>query len=527
MICARRLPAWRHAPCAGVTVLIVSLLATGCAGTLRRAGQRWSAADSSLVARLLLAEEHRDTSRAAYEAGLRHSNDWIQTIARRGLERSRDPLFSRRDSMPALPVPPKYEEPEWRLRLRRLGNRNEDCGDLRTALADSVWPVRLRGADLVTAACGSDAEIVRTLNGWIETLPTSAARKPGAVSWHAAAHALVALTRTNGREDARRALARFAASPIAAVRTYAARAATALGDTATLRRLAADPNDNVKEAGITGLQRVAGHSADAVIIAALGARGYQAVRAASVALKETPMRVAALDGAIAAATRLRADSSETSRDARRALVERIAEFATPRDWVRIAQLATDFDCTIVAGVAGIARALGQAQAGRCVPLRIELPPEAVRLASGADVRLRVTMADSSGGGSFVVRLRGDIAPVMAARVLALAKQGYYNGLTWHRVEHDFVVQGGGPGANEYTGYPRFFRDELGHVPHARGTIGMSTRGHDTGDAQWFFNLRDNFRLNRDYTVFAEVSEGITVVDGILEGDVIARIEVVP
>ena len=56
---------------------------------------------------------------------------------------------------------------------------------------------------------------------------------------------------------------------------------------------------------------------------------------------------------------------------------------------------------------------------------------------------------------------------------------------------------------------------------------MSTRGHDTGDAQWFFNLIDNFRLNRDYTVFAEVVEGMAVVDGIFEGDVISRIEVLP
>ena len=54
---------------------------------------------------------------------------------------------------------------------------------------------------------------------------------------------------------------------------------------------------------------------------------------------------------------------------------------------------------------------------------------------------------------------------------------------------------------------------------------MSTRGHDTGDAQWFVNLRDNLRLNRDYTVFGEVVDGIDVVDGILEGDVIASIDV--
>ena len=125
-----------------------------------------------------------------------------------------------------------------------------------------------------------------------------------------------------------------------------------------------------------------------------------------------------------------------------------------------------------------------------------------------------------------MKLRGDVAPLMAARVLALARSGYYNGRTWHRVEHDFVIQGGG-GGSEYVGHPRFIRDELGTVPHVRGTVGMSTRGHDTGDAQWFVNLRDNLRLNTDYTVFAEVVDGIDVVDGVLEGDVISRIEVLP
>jgi cyclophilin family peptidyl-prolyl cis-trans isomerase len=156
--------------------------------------------------------------------------------------------------------------------------------------------------------------------------------------------------------------------------------------------------------------------------------------------------------------------------------------------------------------------------------RIDLLPRAVALALGADIRLRVTMSPASGGGSFVVRLRGDVAPLMASRILALARAGYYDNLTWQRVEHDFVIQGGSPGANEYVGLAEYMRDELGTIPHPRGTVGMSTRGHDTGDAQWFINLRDNARLMRDYTVFGEVVSGIDVVDGVLEGDSIASIQ---
>jgi len=194
----------------------------------------------------------------------------------------------------------------------------------------------------------------------------------------------------------------------------------------------------------------------------------------------------------------------------------------------IAELATDFDCTVAQAAATIAARFGPTSglAPKCTRLPVRLSPDAVALAIGRDVRLRVVMADSSGGGSFVVRLRGDVAPIMAARIVELARAHYYDGLTWQRVEPDFVIQGGSPRANEYVGNPRFIRDELGTVPHVRGTVGMSTRGHDTGDAQWFVNLRDNLRLNPDYTIFGEVVEGIDVVDGVLEGDVIARIEVI-
>jgi cyclophilin family peptidyl-prolyl cis-trans isomerase len=114
----------------------------------------------------------------------------------------------------------------------------------------------------------------------------------------------------------------------------------------------------------------------------------------------------------------------------------------------------------------------------------------------------------------------------AARVLELVRRRYYDGMSWHRVEADFVIQGGSPDDNEYVGSAQYLRDELGNVSHVRGTVGMSTRSHDTGDAQWFVNLRDNPRLDGDYTVWAEVVEGIAILDGILEGDVIQNIRVV-
>ena len=70
------------------------------------------------------------------------------------------------------------------------------------------------------------------------------------------------------------------------------------------------------------------------------------------------------------------------------------------------------------------------------------------------------------------------------------------------------------------------RDEVGLRPHLRGSVGVSTRGRDTGDAQIFVDLVDLPRLDHIYTVFAEVSGGFETLDAIVEGDVIERAEIV-
>jgi len=446
--------------------------------------------DSALIGRILLAEDRRDSTDAALAAGARHGDVRVRQITQRSYGRIRDPKYLSRDSLPALPAPPSYPDPAWRLRHRGLAAQRSDCAALGAALADSAWPVRLRAADLATASCASDTALVGAVRRWVDGLDAEASRRTrGNVSWHGGAHGLVALARLSP-DEARPRVATLAGHRQWEVRMYAARAASILSDTVRLRTLVRDRDDNVKEAAIQGLSRLTSHADDTLFVKTLGAKGAQAVRAAAVALKGTT-RDDARAAADAAFARWVKKNVASARDVRVALLELAGRPASD---------------------------------DKPPAVRVQLPPRAVALALGQDVRLRVTMASGSGGGSFVVRLRGDVAPMMAARILALARAGYYNDLTWHRVEHDFVIQGGSPGSNEYVGYSQYLRDELGTVPHVRGTVGMSTRGHDTGDAQWFVNLRDNLRLNPDYTVFGEVIEGIDVVDGILEGDAIAKIE---
>jgi cyclophilin family peptidyl-prolyl cis-trans isomerase len=456
-------------------------------------GLAQSRADSALVGRILAAEDRRDPTDASLATGLRHADARVRLIAGRAQGRMRDTLFAARDSLPPVAAPPAWPEPAWRLRYRALAERRADCGALHTALADSVWHVRLRAAALADSSCAADSALVRVLGGWVDALPhDTRSRAAGGVSWHAGAHAAVALARI-APDRARARLGGLAAHADWHVRLYAARAAAVLGDTTRLRTLARDPDGNVQEAAIDALSRLVGHGADDVYLAALQGSQAQAVRAAATALKgSTAPGVAATANGVFEQWVRRANDSE--RDVRVALLEAAGRPASD---------------------------------DRPPAARFDLPPDAVALALGKDVRIRMTMSPGAGGGSFVVRLRGDVAPIMAARVLALVRAGYYDGGNWHRVEPDFVIQGGGPGTNEYVGHARYLRDELGTVAHPRGTVAMSTRGHDTGDAQWFINLKDNPRLVRDYTVFGEVVEGIDVVDGILEGDVVASARVEP
>jgi cyclophilin family peptidyl-prolyl cis-trans isomerase len=137
--------------------------------------------------------------------------------------------------------------------------------------------------------------------------------------------------------------------------------------------------------------------------------------------------------------------------------------------------------------------------------------------------VRVTMAT---GRQFEMRLLTDLAPVASAKFAALVTQGYYNGLTFHRVIPDLLLQGGSPGANEYSGGSRFWRDEVGRTSQTRGTVGLSTRGRDTADSQIYINLVDTPRYDHEYTIFGEVTGGMDVVDTILEGDVMQRVELV-
>jgi cyclophilin family peptidyl-prolyl cis-trans isomerase/HEAT repeat protein len=396
--------------------------------------------------------------------------------------------------------------------------KGSDCAPLIRAARDSNTHVVLAAIDALGNGCAAESDSASVLTAFIDRFldaDTESGAKPP-IAWHAPAHALVALAGID-RDDAGRRLPRSAAHPIWQVRAYAARAATALGTTALLERMIRDDeSDNVRYEALLGLKQLQGHAADPLFIASLARSDYQLVLAAADALEGSPDAKSAVPALLAAFARLTKEGRETSRDPRVAILRRLRELGAAEDAGALASCLRDFDPVVAAECAAtLERWTGSAHVPRPTPGRGESIDGTLPLYA------RVVMR---GGGAFDLALLTEDAPASVSRFARLASREYYDGLTFHRVLPNFVIQGGSPGANEYAGDGPFMRDELGLRSNRRGTVGVSTRGRDTGDAQFFINLLDNPRLDHEYTVFAEITSGMDVVDAILEGDVIERIE---
>ena len=387
------------------------------------------------------------------------------------------------------------------------------CSHLGAAAADRVSSVSLMAIDLL-AGCAGDSAAVGILTGAVSPAPGE--------SWHRSAHALVSLARV-APERARAAVAGAGALPWWQSRMYAARAAALMKDTAALLRLASDSVANVREAAIVGLAAVSGHAADSVYRIALTATDYQLVLGAAAALAGSPAREEAEAALRLALDRTTREHRETSRDARVALLTRLHQLGSPRTATALRRYLRDFD-PVVAESAAVMLTEWTGRTHRAAPRRIPPVPVTLREAEGLRGRLFRFMV---GAGVVDVEFNLHDAPLTVARLARLVRRGYFDGLTLHRVVPNFVLQGGSPGANEYAGDGPFMRDELGPLSHQRGTLGVSTRGRDTGDGQIFVNLVDNPRLDYEYTVWGRVVSGMDLLDELREGEVIRRVEIRP
>lgn len=406
----------------------------------------------------------------------------------------------------------------------RHAQRTSGCGALVAALDDPDPDVALTAIDLLGDGCGTDLTPVDRLRSMVEEFDPVAPVGGSHMypdSWHQPAHAIVALAEVAPGQAAPH-IRGFAAHQTWWLRMYAARAAAALDSVECLEMLARDEHDNVREAAVRELYAIQEHDADPFYLEQLSRSDYQLVMTAARALADTPNPARALPALFDALERISAERRETSRDVRRALIRRIGALGGRNQAVALIPYLRDFDPVIAEDVAGILRAW-TGRAYSIAPRRLSrLPlPGFGELARLTD---EIAVLVMRGGARIELKLFPFEAPANVARFSRLARDGYYDGLTFHRVSRNFVIQGGSPAANEYVGDGAFTRDELTTRSHLRGTVGISTRGRDTGDGQIFVNLMDNPRLDHNYTIIGQVVEGMDVVDAILEGTVIERID---
>lgn len=117
------------------------------------------------------------------------------------------------------------------------------------------------------------------------------------------------------------------------------------------------------------------------------------------------------------------------------------------------------------------------------------------------------------------------APLTSDNFMMLARKGYFDGLSFHRVIPNFVVQSGDPRGDGEGGPGYSIRDELNQEPYLRGTVGMALAWRDTGGSQFFIALGPQPHLDARHTVFGRVVAGMEFADGIAQGDVMTRVRV--
>ena len=151
-------------------------------------------------------------------------------------------------------------------------------------------------------------------------------------------------------------------------------------------------------------------------------------------------------------------------------------------------------------------------------------PALPSIAAPADVAAnpanKLTLALSN-GGTVVIQLRPDIAPRHVERIQTLVRQGFYNGLAFHRVIPGFMAQGGDPkGTGEGGSTLPDLKAEFTALPFLRGTVAAARTGDnfDSANSQFFIMFVPNAGLNGQYTIFGRVLSGMDAVDKIAPGE---------
>jgi cyclophilin family peptidyl-prolyl cis-trans isomerase/HEAT repeat protein len=412
------------------------------------------------------------------------------------------------------------------------------AADDRQPLGVRVQAVRALGA----IGARQSAPVLSTLfaKAPVLVLRLEAAAALGAVADPAAAEVLVDFLEHRSpplRAAAQAALARADAEtfltvlsgldvdPEWSVRAALATSLAALGkDAAALRlgQLARDTDARVRAAALTALARVGASGAEALLTAELqhadpvvrmaAARGLGTLKATAA----VPALSRALDASradptyVARAAMLGALAAIDPTSARPLLTTALAD----ADWairIRAAALLRELDAASGAAPQRPAPAPGDAALDATSSLVAPAyTPQAYVETSKGEIRFDLAVVD---------------APRAVASFIALAGKGFFDGLAWHRIVPDFVVQTGDPRGDGEGGPGYTLRDELSMRPYVRGTVGMALDWEDTGGSQFFITHSPQPHLDARYPVLGQVAAGMDVVDRLEPGDRIVSVRV--
>ena len=394
---------------------------------------------------------------------------------------------------------------EWRPRLLEL-------------MADPRPGVRLTALDAASAWL-LDPDLSKALLDRVHAGDGPSAAAP----WERGT-ALLALA-TGGDPRAGGAVGEAALSGEPVLRARAAEAAGVLVDRKVLGNLAGDTDPRVREAVVSAELALAVEGAGKA-----GGEAPVAIARRALADSDPGVRTTALDWLAgepvlpepeleAALTKsLRSEVIEERLGSVDALVARARATPTEKDAAvaMLEKLAGDVDFATREHAARALARLGRPQpapgavdTGKTAAVYQEILQRAARART---VEIRTVR------GTLRVRLDCPRAPLTCISFLDLANQGFYDGLTFHRVVPGFVVQTGDPRADGYGGPGYTLRDEINRLRYGRGVLGMALAGPDTGGSQFFITLAPVPRLDGGYTAFGEVVGGDEVLDRIERGD---------
>jgi peptidyl-prolyl cis-trans isomerase B (cyclophilin B) len=397
------------------------------------------------------------------------------------------------------------------------------CAPLIAALGDESRHVVLAAIELLHPSCNDRDDALGRLRAYAAELGNASLGR----RWHEPAQALLTLVKFAPDEALRIASEVAARHEAWQVRAAAARVAELTRTESVAIALIRDDEPNVRMAALSALASIGSDARVAAALEALAADDVQLVLTGAEILKKGRLDSLASPGLAdavygeskAALVRLTARDYEPSRDARIELLARLGETGGTSD-VELNFLRVYLKDTDPFVAAAAADALGALTGTRPSPEPTRRPLEqptddelrnlrkavggasavVIWLDDGSDVPMRLSMAD---------------APLTAARFVKLARAGYYNGLTFHRVVADVHMAGGSPKANDFSGDRRFWPAEISGVSPSDGLVGHWTGARHTASGQFFIAAVSAPASKYQYTFFGRACVAERVMTGAL------------